>query len=92
MIEQFIIKTESKLNNINSAQSHFTSSWFNIESQRPWYKLWNTRERLHYPTWPFDNANTTDDVEILIKEYVHNNSDNNSYYFLLFIDSFTFYT
>ncbi len=54
-----------------SAQVHYTSSWFEIESRKPWYRLWNTRERLHFPTWTYDPANSTDDIEIQIKEYIH---------------------
>lgn len=34
------------------------------------YRLWNNRERLHYPTWPYDAANATVDVEIFIKEFI----------------------
>ena len=50
-----------------SVQTHYTSSWFNIESSKPYYKLSATRERLHYPTWIYDAVNTTDDIEIFIK-------------------------
>ena len=39
---------------------------FQAVNEKPKYKITNTRERLHFPTWPFDANNVTDDIEVFI--------------------------
>lgn len=44
---------------------NFESSWFNISTiDKPRYKVYATKRRLHQPDWIYDAGNTTDQIEI----------------------------
>ena len=47
-------------------KDQYLMNFMQVESQKPKYRMFNERVRIHYPTWTYDPDNTTDEVEIFI--------------------------